>query len=134
MFSQKAIDLAKYRIEKAKIDIQASEENFNLGLYETSANRSYYAIFHAIRALLALEGIDFKKHSGVISHFRKNYINTKIFGIEYSDFIKNAFDIRNDSDYEDFFVIAKQDVEKQIVNAKKFVTVIENYINTQILG
>jgi len=129
LLSQRAIDLAQYRITKAKVDIKAAEENFNLKLYETSANRSYYAIFHAIRALLALEGIDFKKHSGVISHFRKKYINTKIFDEEYSDSIQNAFDIRNDSDYEDFFVISKKDVEAQIVNAKKFVDCLEVYVD-----
>jgi uncharacterized protein (UPF0332 family) len=98
LLSQKAIDLARYRINKAKIDVSAAQENFNLQLYETSANRSYYAIFHAI-----------------------------------SDFIKNAFDIRNDSDYEDFFVISKKDVEAQILNAKKFVDCLDVYVNKIII-
>lgn len=48
-------------------------------MYDTAANRSYYAIFHAARVVLALDGQDYKKHSGVISNFQKNYIKTGIF-------------------------------------------------------
>ena len=43
-----------------------------------AANRSYYAIFHAMRAVLALDGIDMKRHSGVMSEFRRLYIKTGI--------------------------------------------------------
>ena len=41
-------------------------------------HRSYYAIFHAMRAVLALDGIDMKRHSGVMSEFRRLYIKTGI--------------------------------------------------------
>ncbi|MCM1143292.1 MAG: HEPN domain-containing protein, partial [Lachnoclostridium sp.] len=93
-----------------------------------AANRSYYAIFHCMRSVLALEGIDFSKHSGVSSYFRKQYIKTGIFDIELSDIIKEAFDIRSDSDYDDYYVLSKDDVEKQIKNAEKFCLVIEAYL------
>lgn len=39
--------------------------------YKNAANRSYYAVFHAMRAVLAFDGIDMKHHSGVISEFRR---------------------------------------------------------------
>ena len=39
--------------------------------YRSAANRAYYAIFHAMRAVLALDGVDMKHHSGIISEFRK---------------------------------------------------------------
>ena len=37
--------------------------------YRSANNRAYYSIFHAIRSVLALDGFDSKKHSGVISEF-----------------------------------------------------------------
>ena len=37
------------------------------GNYESAANRSYYAVFHAMRAVLAFDEIDMKRHSGIIS-------------------------------------------------------------------
>ena len=49
------IDLSKYRMEKAAKCISTAEENVRVNDYESAANRSYYAIFHCIRAILALE-------------------------------------------------------------------------------
>lgn len=42
--------------------------------------------------------------------------------------IKEAFDIRSDSDYDDYYVLVKEDVEEQINNAEKFYFVIEKYV------
>ena len=33
-----------------------------------------YSIFTGVRAVLAKDGIDFKKHAGVIAYFQKEYI------------------------------------------------------------
>ena len=101
-------------------------------MYDTSANRSYYAIFHAARAVLALEGLDFKKHSGVISNFQMRYIKTGIFDKQLSNIIKSAFSLRTESDYEDFYVIAKADVENQVREVDIFYHAISEYIHEKI--
>lgn len=73
-------DLAKYRIEKADETLKTAEIILNEVKDCTSANnRAYYAIFYAIRAVLALEEIDFKRHKDVIAYFNQHYINTEIF-------------------------------------------------------
>ena len=61
--------LAAYRLSKAEDCYLAAKHLYENGLLTDSANRSYYAIFHAVRSVLALDGVDFKKHSGVISYF-----------------------------------------------------------------
>lgn len=38
-----------------------------------------YSIFTGVRAVLAKDGIDFKKHAGVIAYFQKEYIKTGEF-------------------------------------------------------
>jgi uncharacterized protein (UPF0332 family) len=124
-------DLSMYRLNKAKEKLEAAIIMKDKSMFEDAANRSYYAIFHATRALLALEMKDFKKHSGVISYFQKNYVKTRIFDVKYSEIITSAFDIRNDSDYEDFFIINKEDVENQINDAKMFLEAVEKYIISQ---
>jgi HEPN domain. len=53
-------ELALYRIEKAKMDLEASKILLDNGLYSQSLNRSYYSIFHAVRAVLAFEQFDSK--------------------------------------------------------------------------
>ena len=39
--------------------------------------------------------------------------------------------LRNDSDYEDFYVLSKESVDEQIKNAAEFIAEIEKYINSQ---
>lgn len=62
--------LCKYRLERAKEDLQAAHVNHESGLFKAAINRSYYAIFHSIRAVNILDGFDASKHSSVIAHFK----------------------------------------------------------------
>lgn len=125
-------DLSKYRLEQAKQCIKSAEVLYDIDDYKGAANRSYYSIFHAMRSVLALEATDFKKHSAVISYFRKTYIKTGLFNVDLSDIISEAFDIRSDSDYDDFYLVSKEDIQTQIKNAKYFCEEIEKYINRVI--
>ena len=52
---------------------------FNINKFKGASNRAYYSIFHAIKAILALEQTDFKKHSSVIAYFNKEYISKENF-------------------------------------------------------
>ena len=123
-------DLARFRLEQARECLESSEALISLNHYKDSANRSYYSIFHSMRAVLALDRYDSKKHSGIISTFRQNYIKTGKFAIAYSDIIKDAFDIRTDSDYQDFYTISKTDAQQQIDNAKDFFKAVTKYIDS----
>ena len=64
-------ELAGYRMDRAKEMLVAARENLEIGQYKTSLNRSYYAIFHAMRAMNILKGFDSSKHSGVIAFFKR---------------------------------------------------------------
>lgn len=132
MLDKSRIDLAKYRLEKAKECLNAAEYLIEPEEYLTILNRAYYAIFHAIRAVFAIEGVDRKKHSGVISYFQQNYVKTGIFDKEFSRIVQEAFEVRQESDYEDFFVISKEDSITQYENAQRFVEEIEKYIDSLI--
>ena len=123
-------DLSNYRLEQAEQCIRAARLLIENEDFKGAANRSYYAVFHCMRSVLALEQVDFKKHSGVSSYFRNKYIKTRVFDSSLSDIIKESFEIRNDSDYDDFFVISKEDVEKQIENAELFYNTIKKYLLT----
>lgn len=128
MPDQERCDLANYRIKKAKMCIKDAEmlEKNNGDI--SAANRAYYAVFHAIRAVLALEGVDRKKHSGVIAYFQQHYIKTGIFDKEYSSMLQDIFEVRQESDYEDFYVISKEELINQLNNAKQFVAEVERYL------
>ncbi len=128
MLSEEKIILSKLRLEKAKECLADASLLADNGSYKSLANRSYYAVFHAIRAVLALDSIDSKKHSGVIAEFQKLYIKSDIFDRELSSIIRRLFLARNNSDYDDFFVIAKEDAIRQYEDAGRFLDEIENYL------
>lgn len=121
-------DLILYRLEKSKQDFESAEILLVKGKHAQSLNRSYYTVFHAIRALLALDKFDSKKHSGVVSYFIKNYIATGIFKKEYSKIILRAEKFRSRSDYMDFYEVSKEDAEGQLKDAKGFLMMLEKYV------
>ena len=74
--------------------------------YKSSINRSYYSIFHALRAVLALDCFDSSKHSGVIACFNERSVKTGVFCKEISKIIRRARLMRENADYQDFFVVS----------------------------
>ena len=122
--------LMQLRLEKAKKNLDASVILLDADAYKDAANRSYYSIFNAMRAILALDCFDSKKHSGIISEFNKKYLKTELLPKELSKTISKAFEVRSNSDYNDYYVISKEDVAEQIDNARTFLSAVEKYIET----
>ncbi len=121
-------ELAGYRMERAKEMLSAAEDNLKIGQYKTSLNRSYYAIFHAMRAMNILKGFDSSKHSGVIAYFNKEYIKEGIMDKELSVIIKSSSFLREKSDYDDFFIVGRKETENQLASAKVFLEAVEKYL------
>jgi len=124
-------ELAGYRMERAKEMLSAAEDNLKIGQYKTSLNRSYYAIFHAMRAMNILKGFDSSKHSGVIAYFNKEYIKEGIMDKELSVIIKSSSFLREKSDYDDFFIVGRNETENQLASAKVFLEAVEKYLTEQ---
>ena len=118
----------EYRLEMAQERLHSSKILLDDGSYKDSIGRSYYAMFTAVRALLAMEGQDFSKHAGVIAYFQKEFIKTGKFDKKYSKYISQAFQIRNNTDYADFFIVSAQDAKEQYEKAKEFLEVITQYL------
>ena len=114
--------MAEERLHSSKVLLEA-------GSYKDSIGRSYYAMFTAVRALLAMEGQDFSKHAGVLAYFQKEFVKTGKVDRKYSKYISQAFQIRNNTDYADFFIVSAQDAKEQHEKAKEFLKVIVKYLS-----
>ena len=88
-------DLSKYRFETSLDSITDAKIMFDNGRYKNALNRAYYSIFHAIRAVCALDSFDSSKHSGVISYFNQHYVKTGIFPKDLSKVIRFASENRD---------------------------------------
>ena len=124
-------ELSKARAARAGECLNSAKILFAADDYKGAANRSYYAAFHAMRAVLALDGIDMKHHSGIMSEFRRLYIKSGILDKSLSPIITVLFDIRQESDYDDFFVISRSEALEQIANAEVFLNEIGKYLTAK---
>ncbi len=125
------IDLSKYRLDTANADLKAARLLFDATEYRSSVNRSYYAIFHALRAVLVLDGFDSSKHSGIISYFNLNYVKTDVFSREVSKMISSAYRLREKADYQDFYIVTIEEADEQIRKADIVINVISEYLNAK---
>lgn len=86
-YNDMELDLSKARLNQARECLRAARALLEIEDYRGAANRSYYSVFHAMRAVLTLDGIDRKHHSGIITEFRRLYIKqmclTRFFLISF---------------------------------------------------
>ena len=134
MADQALIELSRYRLGKASEMYTAALRDLREQDYASANNRAYYCIFHAMRAVLALDDEDYKKHSAVIARFTLNYLKTDIMPREYGTLIANAALIRNRSDYEDFYICSVEDTNRLVEGAQRFLDDVKKYTEARYLN
>ena len=125
-------DLAAYRIQRARDCIKESRILFDSKEYYGANNRAYYAIFHAVNAIHALDGNVYKRHKDAIANFNKNYIKTETFPREIGKKISEAEQIRAASDYDDFYIASREEAQRQIELAEELTEMIEQYFKKKV--
>ena len=121
-------ELSRSRIRRALSELQDAELLLTNGSFNSSINRSYYAVFHAVRAVNALDAFDNSKHSGVIAHFNQAHVANGDFTKEASKIVQNAFRIRTRSDYDDFFEASEDEAAEELTKAVSFVRAVEEFL------
>ena len=121
-------DLSRYRLDKAAEMLESAKRDYDAGDYASANDRAYYCVFHAMRAVLALDGEDYKKHSAVIARFTLQYLKPEILPRRFGKLITNASLIRNRSDYEDFYICSVRDTEALITGAAEFLPTVSAYL------
>ena len=99
------IELSKYRFQCACEDLNDAKILIDAGSFKSSVNRSYYAIFHMLRAITALDHFDASKHSAIIAYVNRMYVKEGIFDKALSKMLDKAYRLRENADYKDFEII-----------------------------
>ena len=126
--------LAKVRIERAEELVEEAQELLKNERYKSANNRAFYAMEKTMKALLAMKEIDADSHNGCLRQFNVHYIKDQIGGFKAGDYkrIANAQRIRNNSDYDDFYIASKEESEQQISVADEFIILAEKYCMEQL--
>lgn len=126
---QDRIALARHYIAKARDRYDDGLLLKNLDKYESGANRLYYALFHATNAVLALKGAASNRHRGVKTLFDMLYIKPGIMDRKYSKLYNAVLEVREDSDYEDFYIIDKTEVDNNFLQVREFIDYADKFIS-----
>ena len=132
MTTQSQIDLAKYRFSDANEKLESARILLRENQLRDSLSRSYYAMFSAVRALLALKGLDSSKHSGVISLFNQHFVKTNIIDKSLGRILKKAQYSRERSDYGDYVIITFDEAQNQIKNAEDLIAEVKRVLTKEI--
>ena len=92
--------LVAYRLEQAEEAIRSAETLLATGLHRDSVNRSYYAMFYAVLALLVTQDIATSKHQGVIATFDREFVKK---GVVWGVHVRP---VQRDRDLEDLLPVA----------------------------
>lgn len=122
------IDLSRYRIQEAKDSLRVAEHCLKEGLYKDAINRAYYAAFYSVKAVLALGTVDFKRHKDVMAYFNKEYVANDIFSRELGKRLGALKQLREKSDYDDFYIASKNQAEEQVETARLTLKAVQEYV------
>lgn len=112
--SDKMLDAANWLIE---------EKHWSL-----AANRLYYALFHAVKALLTSDSHPTGTHRGAGNLFYLHYVKTGIFSLEENKVYARLQQLRDDGDYNCVIDVDKEDVEDFIEPTRALIEKIKKYI------
>ena len=121
-------DLCDYRMASAQETLQVAQECLNGNHYKDAINRSYYAAFYAVKAVLALEEKDFKRHKDVIAYFNQMYVATGIFPRDLGRKLARLQQKREKSDYDDFYIASREEAEEQLSYTEEVIEQVKRYL------
>lgn len=98
------------------------------GIVQRCNQPSYYAAFYAIKAILALEEVDFKRHKDVVAYFNRTYAATEKVPREIGRKLARLQQKREKGDYDDLYIASKEETMEQIENTKSVILAVKDYL------
>ena len=112
--------LVDFRLQQAGETLAAARDMLAAGHHRDAINRGYYAMFYAGLALLASRAIGTSKHTGVVSLFGQEFVKTGLFSPSAGRHLRQAFELRQECDYEDFVHPTREQAEEIVAHAREF--------------
>ena len=120
--------LIAYRLEQAEESLDSAQLLFDHGKYRPSVNRSYYAMFYAMLALLVPTKQQTSKHTWVMTLFDREFVKTGGFDKDFSRWLHEAFDLRQRADYRELVTVSAEQAKETLEHAQTFVAGVKNQI------
>ena len=115
-------------LEKADKTLDEMQIQLEHELWSMVANRLYYALFHAVSALLISDCHDVGTHRGAVNKFSLFYVKTGFFTITEGKLYSQLQQLREDGDYNCSIDVDQSDIEEKIVPARMLINKIKQFI------
>jgi len=116
----------RLHLERADDCVKDAELLLSAHRHSAAVGRSYYAMFHAAMAALLKRDIKRHSHQGIISAFGQFFVRPGQVEQRFHKYIAEAFDLRQESDYQPLVEITEQQANKVLERAREFVEVCRN--------
>ncbi len=117
MEEQERQDVVDKYIDKANELWHEAQCAYSMCMWSMTANRIYYSIVNALRALLLKEKHPVHTHSGMKTLFGQYYVLTGRFTPEEGKLFSQLETMREKADYDCFFTAKEDDVKTKFENA-----------------
>ena len=97
-------------------------------LWNNMAVRLYYALFHAVCALMIHDGHKVGTHKGSHILFSQLYVKTGILPVKYSELYKQMEIIRNNGDYNCYYDVKPEELLDRMPLAKEMIDTIAEMV------
>jgi len=121
--------IVQLELERAKRTFAEVETLKAAGMWNGVCNRLYYAVFHAISALLINDGHQVNTHHGSHAVFGLHYIKTGVLPEDFGRLYNQLQTMREESDYNCAFEADQEELENRIEPARKMIETIEKMVN-----
>jgi uncharacterized protein (UPF0332 family) len=115
-------------LERAEDALENSVYSLHGGFTLGTVNRAYYTMFYCMSALLATKGIHAKTHQDIRAKFGELFIKNSIFPTIIAKYIGNAFDLRQEADYDFEAIITEDEAKVLVENAREFYNLTKEYL------
>lgn len=112
---------AQLHFERAAECVEDSQVLIDNSRPAAAVARAYYAMFHAATALLSVKGIQRKSHRGILSAFGEYLVKPGLIEKRLHKVLREAFELRQQTDYDPIVDIDRQQAEKTLRQAIDFV-------------
>ncbi len=121
-------EIINLMLAKADEKLQSALMNLQNRFYDDSASRSYYAVYHAICAVLSTKDFEFSSHNQTLGCFNKEFIKTGVFQSQYSKWTRDLYNLRESGDYDIRSDVDELKASKSLDMAFAIVNEIKKYL------
>ncbi len=124
---------ARLLIEKSDRNMEQAVRNADIGYWDLVANRLYYAVFHAVSAMLLVDSIKTGTHKGTSSQFGRFYVLSGVFSRQDGILYSRLQTMREKADYQNVFTLEEETGRNLIEAADDLRRRICSYVDGKII-